>query len=172
MADAFIEGKFIRYAPEGSKETRLVGPGTMEVSDFNFEMKGPRQPGFLAGLFGVVFAVLGVAFVIAAVMYLADNKIIDFMRIRKGPMFIGVMGLVFIVLGWVAGGWIADKLFTRMAVLNVETKKIKSLWISNNNSIIFSYSDGSKPSGCMFMPSDPINLKYFEKFVTIRPSRS
>lgn len=152
-----FSGLFFRVAEKPHKDARFEEHGTFEVEPGGAKITATRRPGFMATLLGIILAVVALALVIAVVLLLEENGT-KLLNHRKGPMFVGVMGLVAMGLGYAAGGWIADKLFSKKITLSLDGPQIAAARTTNGITLQFIYRQGKSTHLTYFKPESPEEL--------------
>jgi len=107
------EGQF-GYVDGTAKNAGLSGSGALSwdaASGWHFICK--RAHSALRIPMGVIGAAVGVVLVALGATLLDDMAGIDLMGYRKGPVLVGMIGLLVAIGGWTAMTWLADMMFGR-----------------------------------------------------------
>ncbi|MBU1239361.1 hypothetical protein KKF84_07890 [Myxococcota bacterium] len=145
---------FVRFAEKPLKDARLEGRGALVSDDSTTSLSATRRPGLLAMLIGVIMAIVGVAIVVAITLYL-EEKGIDLMRKRKGPLLIGMMGLFALMGGYVFGAWIAEKLFSSRVTVPLTPENLVSAKSQNGKTIEIIWKKGRTQLVTYVTPQSP-----------------
>lgn len=149
-----VKGSYQRVQRGGRKSPKLVGAGTLAIAPDGLVLEGHRDRpvlGFLAGAAGFV---LGIAIAVAATLALDSFADLDLMRVRKGPVLVGMVALALglgigggfrTVVGWVFGRLPVRVEIPRSAVegISLNGAQLAILWElgTTNHVTLFAPSD-------------------------------
>ncbi|MHC4199887.1 MAG: ribosomal protein L7/L12 [Planctomycetota bacterium] len=119
-----IRGSFNRDT--GVKGRALTGGGSISWETGALEIRGRLSRPVIRVIAGCLGVVLGLALVVGVTVALEQYDVIDFMRHRKGPVFVAFLALIAMGVGygWIAG--IADLLLGRRVVWTIPLRDVRA----------------------------------------------
>jgi hypothetical protein len=158
MVNNNYKGLFFRYAISPHKDPRFEGAGNMEMTDGVLNIETILRPGFLAVFLGVILAIIGLAIIVALAVIIEDHGY-KFLTHGKGPMLVGVTALVFMIVGYGIGGWLANKIFSRKIKRAIKSEDLVNATIYFKTMVEIIWKKGNKNFATHFRPDDPGNLE-------------
>ena len=122
-----ISGSFNRDT--GVKGRALTGGGSVSWETGALEIRGRLSRPIIRLIAGCLGVVLGLALVVGITVALEQYDVIDFMRHRKGPVFVAFLALIAMAMGYGRIAGIADWLFGKRVVWTIPLKEVRGrIW--------------------------------------------
>jgi hypothetical protein len=122
-----LKGSFDR--DEGIKGQALSAGGSITWEADTLILKGKVSRPRVRLIIGILGLVGGLAAVIAGIMWLDDEFDIDLMHGRKGPSFVGALGIVGMIAGYNLAAWFADALLGKRVQWSIPIDRLTfDLW--------------------------------------------
>ncbi len=108
----------------GVTSGRFVKQGILTHTEGSIRLRGKRERVWLTRISGIFGAIVGVAAIVAIVMLLEEIGV-ELMRYRKGPMLIGVLGMIGMGAGWALVGDIVGRVTAKESTVEVPRANVR-----------------------------------------------
>lgn len=149
------EGSF-GYVDGAAKNAGLSGRGALTFAPaVGWRLVCRRAPGLVRIPMAVVGAAVGVVITALGATMLEEVGL-DLMSYRKGPVLVGMLGLLIAIGGWMGMAWLADAMFGRAheKTLGPDQPVTVQQHSKNANGVSLFWARDGKTVGTTFKPAD------------------